>query len=103
MGLSHALGRRIGATYGVPHGYTSCITLPPSLEVVRDSVDERRWRRLEEVLGGDPARRVSTLVRGLDLPDRLRDVGVPADDLEEIALEFGERSEDALAILRASY
>src|SRR5439155_24027016 len=28
MGLSHNLGRRIGATYNVPHGITSCITLP---------------------------------------------------------------------------
>src|SRR5919107_3917098 len=34
MGLSHGLGRRIGASYGVPHGYTSCITLAPTLAVV---------------------------------------------------------------------
>ena len=56
MGLSHALGRRIGASYGVPHGYTSCVTLAPSLEVERDSVPEERWRRLEEALGGEPGR-----------------------------------------------
>ena len=30
MGLSHELGRRIGASYGVPHGYTSCVILAPS-------------------------------------------------------------------------
>ncbi|MGH2625442.1 MAG: iron-containing alcohol dehydrogenase, partial [Anaerolineales bacterium] len=28
LGMSHVLGRRLGATYNVPHGVTSCITLP---------------------------------------------------------------------------
>ena len=103
MGLSHALGRRIGASYGVPHGYTSCITLAPSLKVARYRVGEHRWRQLEEVLGGDPAGRVAVIVRGLDLPDRLRDVGVPEEDLADIAGEFGGSKEDALAILRDAY
>src|SRR5215217_7555780 len=103
MGLSHALGRRIGASYGVPHGYTSCVTLAPSLEVERSRVSENRWRRLEEALGGDPAGRVATLVQDLGLPGRLRDVGVPEEDLEYIARDFGDREEDALAILRYAY
>jgi maleylacetate reductase len=103
MGLSHALGRRIGASYGVPHGYTSCITLAPSLKVVKDWVPEDRWRKLEEALGGDPAGRVSALVRGLDLPSRLRDVGVPEEDLESIAREFDDREEGALTILKTAY
>jgi maleylacetate reductase len=103
MGLSHALGRRIGASYGVPHGYTSCVTLAPSLEVGRDSVPEERWRRLEEALGGGPAKRIAALVQELGLPGRLRDVGVPEEDLRSIARDFGNREEDALAILRAAY
>jgi alcohol dehydrogenase class IV len=103
MGLSHALGRRIGASYGVPHGYTSCITLAPSLKVARHRVQEHRWRKLEESLGGDPAGHVSALVRGLELPSRLREVGVPEEDLDEIALEVGGSKEDALAILRDAY
>jgi maleylacetate reductase len=103
MGLSHGLGRRIGASYGVPHGYTSCITLAPSLAVAKNKVPEVRWRRLEEALGGDPAERVSSLVERLGLPGRLRDVGVPEEDLEDIARDFGDREEDAIAILRAAY
>ena len=103
MDLSHELGRRIGASYGVPHGYTSCVTLAPSLSVARHGVPEHRWRTLEGALGGDPAERVSALVRGLDLPHRLRDVGVPEEDLESIASDFGDRREDALAILKAAY
>jgi maleylacetate reductase len=103
MGLSHELGRRIGASYGVAHGYTSCITLAPSLRVARYRVQEDRWRKLEEALGGDSAERVFALVGALDLPSRLRDVGVPEEDLEEIAREFGDRKEDALAILSDAY
>jgi maleylacetate reductase len=103
MGLSHELGRRIGASYNVPHGVTSCITLAPSLEVERSRAPEERWRRLEEALGGDPAERVATLVERLRLPVRLREVGVPEEDLGDIARDFGDRREAALSILRAAY
>ena len=103
MGLSHELGRRIGASYDVPHGVTSCITLAPTLDLSKERVPEVRWRKLEEALGGDPAGRVSAFVRGLGLPSRLRDVGVPEEDLESIAGDFGDREEDALAILRDAY
>jgi maleylacetate reductase len=103
MGLSHELGRRIGASYDVPHGVTSCITLAPTLDLSKDRVPEDRWRKLEDALGGDPAGRVSGLVQRLDLPHRLRDVGVPEEELESVAREFGASEEDALAILRNAY
>jgi maleylacetate reductase len=99
MGLSHGLGRRIGASYEVPHGYTSCITLPPTLAVVGDRVPENRWTMLADALGGDPAERVAALVEELDLPSRLRDVGVPEADLDAIAQEFGDQADDAREIL----
>lgn len=103
MGLSHELGRRIGASYNVPHGVTSCITLAPSLEVAEETTPEERWLRLSEALGGDPARQVASLVQGLGLPHRLRDVGVPEDEFELIAGGFGESKIDALRILNAAY
>src|SRR5919199_334537 len=81
MGLSHNLGRRLGASYDVPHGYTSCITLAPTLAVVGDRAPKDRWTRLTDALGGDPAERVAALVEELELPNRLRDVGVPEEDL----------------------
>lgn len=103
MGLSHGLGRRIGASYSVGHGITSCITLAPSLEVMRDRIPEDRWRVVAGSLGGEPPRRVADLVGELGLPSRLREVGVPEEDLEEIALDFGDLSGDALEILRRAY
>lgn len=100
MGLSHALGRRIGASYGVPHGITSCITLASSLEIMRKEIREDRWSALAGALDGDPPERVDALIEELELPNSLREVGVPEEDLEKIAGDFGEQEEDALAILR---
>jgi alcohol dehydrogenase class IV len=101
MGLSHELGRRIGASYEVPHGITSCIILAPSLRVVKMRVQDERWSRLSEALDGEPPERVSSLVEELGLPGRLREVGVSEKDLEEIAKEYGDG--EALAILKAAY
>jgi maleylacetate reductase len=103
MGLSHGLGRRIGASYHVPHGVTSCITLAPSLEVAAETVPKERWQRLAEALGGDPAGQVASLVRRLGLPDRLRDVGVSEGEFAGIAGGFGDKEIDVLRILNAAY
>lgn len=103
MGLSHELGRRIGASYEVPHGITSCIILAPSLQVLKDHIAEERWSGLSEALGGDPPERVSSLVADLGLPNSLREVGVPEDDLPTIAEEYGERAGEVLEILKAAY
>ena len=103
MGLSHELGRRIGASYNVPHGITSCITLAPSLEIAPETTPKERWRTLSDALGGDPAVRVASLVRQLGLPDRLRDVGVPEAEFAGIAGGFGDKEVDALRILNAAY
>ncbi|KIY73131.1 Dehydroquinate synthase-like protein [Cylindrobasidium torrendii FP15055 ss-10] len=36
LGLSHALGHRLGATYSIPHGITSCLTLPAVVAMQAD-------------------------------------------------------------------
>ncbi len=58
-----------------------------------------RWEQLAGALGGDPAERVAALVERLELPSTLRDVGVPEEDIEELAREFGDQAEDAREIL----
>ena len=103
MGLSHGLGRRIGASYGVPHGITSCITLAPSLEVMRDRIAEDLWSALAGAVEGDPPSRIAGLVEGLGLPGSLRGAGVPEEDLDDIAGEFGDRASDARRILELAY
>jgi maleylacetate reductase len=103
MGLSHELGRRIGASYDVPHGITSCVILAPSLRVLRDHISVERWSGLSEALGGDPTERVSSLVAELGLPGSLGEVGVPEEDLESVAGEYGDRGKEVLEILLAAY
>ena len=103
MGLSHNLGKRIGASYGVPHGYTSCATLAPTLDIVGESVPSERWAMLKSSLGGEPGERVAALVSELGLPSRLSEAGVPEEDLDGIAAEFGEQAGVAREILRRAY
>jgi maleylacetate reductase len=103
MGLSHELGRRIGASYEVPHGITSCVILAPSLTVLGNPIDDERWNGLSEALGGEPPERIASLVGELGLPTSLREVGVPEEDLASIAVEYGDRETVVSDILGAAY
>lgn len=96
MDLSHHLGRRIGASYNIGHGITSCITLPHvmralaplhplplariahKLNIVNETTDDVTAAR-------SAADAVSDLVKRLDLPQRLRDVGVDEGEFHKIA------------------
>ena len=89
MGASHGIGHVLGGTAGVPHGYTSCIMLPHVLRF-NTPVNADRQARVSEALGrpGEPAADVvAALIAGLGLPGRLRDVGVKAEQLDQIAVE----------------
>jgi len=97
FGLSHKLGRRIGATYDVPHGITSCITLPT---VMHSYATERAQAlaRIAQALelparSSDPvqaahqaADAVANLIVSLGLPRHLHEVGIGASDLHAIAV-----------------
>ena len=92
-GLSQVIGWQLGA-YGVSHGHTSCVILPHVMEFNR-SISLTAQAALGCALGGDGATdeeladsahaAVAGLVRDLELPSRLRDVGIPREDLPEIA------------------
>ena len=87
VGASHALGHVLGAHAGVPHGYTSCVTLPAVLRW-NAATNRDRQRLISEALG-EPAREaadiVADLVGHLGLPSRLADVGVGRDQFAAIA------------------
>lgn len=87
VGASHALGHVLGAHSGVPHGYTSCVTLPAVLRW-NAATNRDRQRLISEALG-EPAREaadiVADLVGHLGLPSRLADVGVGRDQFAAIA------------------
>lgn len=86
-GASHGIGYALGATFGVPHGHTSCVMLPAVL-TWNAAVNGDRQKALSEAMG-DPGRPAGELVKrliaGLDQPTTLRDVGIARDRLDEIA------------------
>jgi maleylacetate reductase len=91
LALGHAMAQALGGRYGLPHGALNAICLPAALrfnsEVASDAV-----RRFGEALGtADPIARVEELARLADY-ERLRDLGVPAEDLDEIAEATAERA-----------
>ncbi len=86
-GASHGIGYALGATFGVPHGHTSCVMLPAVLAWNASVNGERQWALSEAM--GEPAKSASELVKaliaGLDQPTTLREVGITRDSLDEIA------------------
>ena len=96
FGLSHALGHQIGPRWNVPHGMTSCITLPHAMRFMAALAPER-FRPIAEGFGVafDPAEprraalacadHAAAFIAQFDVPQRLRDVGVPRDELAEVA------------------
>ncbi|MBS0241923.1 MAG: iron-containing alcohol dehydrogenase [Proteobacteria bacterium] len=86
-GASHGIGYALGATFGVPHGHTSCVMLPAVL-TWNAAVNGERQKALSAAMGAPerPAGElVKELVAGLDQPTSLRDVGITLDKLDEIA------------------
>jgi len=87
MGASHAIGHILGGTCNVPHGYTSCVMLPPVLRYNKP-VNQARQRLVAEALGqpdADAAELVAGFIAGLGLPGRLSEVGVTRDQFALIA------------------
>jgi len=40
VGLSHSIGHAIGATYAIPHGITSCLSLAPTVHFKASNAEE---------------------------------------------------------------
>ena len=86
LALGHAMAQALGGRYGLPHGAMNALTLPQALrfnqEVAPDAV-----RRFRAEVGVD----VDELA-ALGGFGRLRDFGVPEDDLPEIAAATVQRA-----------
>lgn len=96
--VSHAIGHVLGGHAGVPHGHTTGVTLPSVLRWLAadgDPAQRQAQARVAAAIGGsasnavadagDAGDAVTSLARRLDLPTRMRDVGVRREDLDTIA------------------
>jgi maleylacetate reductase len=91
LALGHAIAQALGGRYGLPHGAMNGLALPAALRFNAQAEPEA-VRRFGEALGTeDPATRVEELAR-LGGFERLRDFGVPEDELGEIAAATVERA-----------
>lgn len=84
LALGHALAQALGGRYGLPHGALNAICLPPALRFNAPAVPEALGRFGEALGVEDPVARVEELAR-LGGFQRLRDLGVPEDELDEVA------------------
>jgi len=126
FGVSHALGHQIGPKWDVPHGVTSCITMPHVMRFMAD-IAPQRFGPIAEGLGVgfelanaragalECADRVAKFIAQFDVPHSLKDAGVPHGEIHQITatvLDEVERSkvverpvtrEEIVALLEAAY
>ncbi len=89
-GASHGIGYLLGGGRGVPHGITSCITLP-AVMTWNETANAARQAEVGATFGGGGKPAGATLrsfVVDLGLPVRLRDVGIANEDLPAIAADW---------------
>ena len=125
-GISHALGHQIGPMWNVPHGITSCITLPHVMRLmagvaadrfapIAQGFEVRFDPRSPRSSAMECADRTAKFIGKFDVPTRFRHVGVPREEISRIAgtvLEEVKRAntvgvevtrEELVGILEAAY
>ena len=97
-GLSHVMGKQIGARHGIPHGVTSCLLLPHVMRYL-----ETRQPARVHALGVTPDE-VEDLIHDLGLPQHIAGYGLGESDLGRAATELGGKypAEDLLQIYTAA-
>jgi maleylacetate reductase len=113
MGVGHAMAQALGGRYGLQHGTMNAVTLPHALRFNAE-VAAGALTRLADAMGVEDAiARVDELA-AMAGSLRLRDHGVPQEDLPELAEATAARpaakgnprpasAEEILAMLRAAW
>ena len=83
LGLAHAMAQALGGAYGLPHGAMNALCLAPALES-NARVVPRAVERFGRAIGGDAVQRSRELA-ALGGFERLRDFGIPEQDLPALA------------------
>jgi alcohol dehydrogenase class IV len=81
-GLSHTMGKQIGARYQIPHGVTSCLLLPHVMRYL----ETRQPDRVHAL--GVTADGVENLIRELGLPQHIAAYGIGGPELRRAAGEL---------------
>jgi maleylacetate reductase len=89
LALAHAMAQAVGGRYGLPHGTLNGICLPPALRY-NARYAPAAVRAFGQAVGDEPAARVAELT-ALGGITRLRELGVPEEDLPELAASAAQR------------
>ena len=85
FGASHGIGHQLGAVAGLPHGVCSCVLLPAVLDWNLGWTESAQARVASALGSASASDGVRALLRDLDLPVQLRQLGVNSDQLDVIA------------------
>jgi maleylacetate reductase len=84
LALGHAMAQALGGRYGIAHGAANALCLPPALRFNEPVAAAAIARFGEALQAADPVARTEELARLAGF-ERLRDLGVPEDELDEVA------------------
>jgi maleylacetate reductase len=90
LGLGHAMAQALGGRYGLAHGTMNAITLPLALRF-NAPVAAKEIESFGDAMGTDDAIGKVELLAGLGEFGRLRDYGVPEEELGDVAKVVVER------------
>lgn len=94
LGISHAIGHQLGGGLGVPHGVTSCLSLPAVLRALAHEKPEALEPLLRSIAqelelsisdGYELAAYIAELVEKGGVPTRLRDAGISRERVASIS------------------
>jgi maleylacetate reductase len=80
-GLSHTMGKQIGARHGIPHGVTSCLLLPHVMRYLAPKMPDR----MAALPSSD---QVYDLISSLGLPQHIAAYGIGEPELKRAAGEL---------------
>jgi len=88
LGAIHAISHPLGAVYGLHHGTTNAVVMPPVLKMNRPEIEDRITHAADYlgIKGGFDGffAYVMQLRADMDIPDKLSEMGVGLDKLDDL-------------------
>lgn len=85
MALHHKLCHTLGGSFNLPHSETHTIVLPHALAYNAEAAPEAMQRIARALHVADAAQGMFDLAESLGAPTSLKDIGMPADELDRCA------------------
>jgi maleylacetate reductase len=91
LGLGHAMAQALGGRYGIAHGAANAVCLPAAIRYNAPVAGGAISRLATAIRADDAATAAAALARAAGF-SRLRDLGIPEGELDEVAEAAAERA-----------